>query len=156
MANDKKTSAIGKNSKWLKESEKIKSIQLSFDFDLAIDTAVRLAAARRHVPPSAIVREALGLSTVTPSRSRISLSFTNAELATLGERYGLDSSDKSKIKSCIAEQINDEFSNEEDIGMVQAELLRTQAKLAKVQKESEKIAASMKGLFKQDDSGDTG
>ncbi len=137
---------ISKNRKWVKESEKIRTTQLAFDFQSDIDTAVRLAAARRHVPPSAIVREKLGLSTAKPSRMRISVSLNEDELTDLGQRYGIDPSDKAQIKKRISQEISAQF-NDDGAEYTESELVKAQEKLAKIKAESERIASSLKGLF---------
>ena len=144
MPKDKKTDVIKSNPKWAAESEKIKSIQLAFDFDLTIDTAVRLAAARKHMPPSAIVRETLGLTVNAPSRSRISVSLSNDDLNQLAKRYNLDSNDRAKIKACIDKEISDTFAYEENVENIQAELDQTRAQIRRFLKESEKLTQSMK------------
>jgi len=140
MPKDKKTDVIKSNPKWAAESEKIKSIQLAFDFDLAIDTAVRLAAARKHMPPSAIVRETLGL-TVNASQ--------------LAKRYKLDPSERAKIKACIDREISDTFADDDNIENIQAELDQTRAQIRRFLKESEKLTQSMKPHLGNENSGKT-
>ena len=155
MPKDQKTDPIKSNPKWAAESEKIKSIQLAFDFDLAIDTAVRLAAARKHMPPSAIVRETLGLAVNAPSRSRISVSLSNDDLSQLAKRYNLESNDRAQIKSCIDKEISDTFADEDNIEHIQAELDQTRAQIRRFLKESEKLTQSMKPHIGSDTSGKT-
>ena len=149
MTNKKKTDLIGKNDKWAKESanisssEKIRSTQIAFDFDLDLDTVLRLAAARRHITPSAIVREHLGLPIAEPSRKRISLSFTDSELAELAIRYQLDYIDKVKIKSYISNDISTTFSSDDDS---QNALIRKKDELFKMQKSLNRVKAEVQAL----------
>jgi hypothetical protein len=136
MTSKKKTDLIDKNDKWAKESANIsssgavRSTQIAFDFDLDLDTVLRQAAARRHITPSAIIREHLELTIAEPSRKRISLSFTDSELAELAIRYQLDHVDKVKIKNCIANDISTAFSVED---RSQSDLVSKKEELFKVQ-----------------------
>jgi hypothetical protein len=146
MTRKKATDLIGKNEKWLKEAAKIsangelRSTQIAFDFNLDIDTALRLAAAKRHITPSAIVREHLGLPIAEPTRKRISLSFTDVELNELATRYKLSRDDKAKIKNRISDEIGALFSNGQG---ADDELLSTTAELVRAQKSLQDIKAEL-------------
>ena len=152
MTSKKLTDLIGKNEKWVKESAKIsatgklRSTQIAFDFDLDIDTALRLAAARRHITPSAIVREHLGLPIAEPSRKRISLSFTDLELIELASRYQLDHGDKAKVKNRISEEISTLFSSDQnpdnDPHNTKEERLSAQKSLRDIKAEIEGLQSS--------------
>lgn len=154
MAKDRERQVISKNPKWVKESEKIRTVQLAFDFGRDVDTALRLIAARRHVSPSAIIRERLGLPIAAPSRKRISVSVNENELAELGNRYKIDPKDRAQIKKRISDLITAELESDDDINHVQIELERAHMKLASVKKESARIAASLQGLFNKEGKGE--
>lgn len=145
MSDDKSTDIISKNQEWAQEAAKIRSTektrtkQISFDFDLDVDTALRLVAARRHLTPSAIVRERLDLPIAEPTRKRISLSFTDIELSELAARYNLDSIDTTQIKSFISKEIQGAFNNtgdaEDGLGRKKDELARAENALNLVKDE---------------------
>jgi len=98
------------HNKWSNEKAALKKIQIHFEFQRNIMRAIRHEAADKDVSPSDIVRQKLQLSYSKIQRPRIGLSFTDAELESLKQRYQLESIDEKEIKRCAMEEVNAHYS----------------------------------------------
>ncbi len=117
-----------KHGKWQRESDAIRKVQISLDFPDAADILLRTLAAREHKAPSAMIREIVGMPSSPPKRARIGVSFNQAELQKLGERYDVDPHDKALIRRKLTEEVSAVLSNADTQDDAQA-VRPTKAKL---------------------------
>ncbi len=109
-ASDDKSLATA-HDKWQRESEAIRKVQISLDFPDAADVLLRTLAAREHKAPSAMIREIIGMPSSPPKRARIGVSFNEAELLELGERYGVNPNDKAEIRRQLTAEVTSVLSS---------------------------------------------
>lgn len=81
-------------------------VQVHFEFQQALLKRVRMAAAAENLSYSDYVRKAVGLPYAKIQRPRISLSFSEADLQRLAERYGRPADQPAAIKRCVMEEIH--------------------------------------------------
>ena len=94
------------DSKWLKEKDVLRKVQIHFGFQQKTLTSIRHDAADENINPSDIVRKLIGLPYKKIQRARLGLSFNDEDLSCLAERYGLDSINERVIKRRVMEEIN--------------------------------------------------
>ncbi len=80
-------------------------VQVHFEFQQALMRKVRMAAATTNLSYSDYVRKLVGLPYARIQRPRISLSFSEDDLACLAERYGKSVADPGVLKRCVMEEI---------------------------------------------------
>lgn len=93
-------------SRFQAERGALRKVQVHFEFQQALLQRVRMAAAAENLSYSDYVRKAVGLPYAKIQRPRISLSFSESDLAKLAERYGKPVSEPSALKRCVMEEIN--------------------------------------------------
>ena len=90
--------------KWQKENASIKAVQVAFDLGEEVQFTIRSEALKLGVTPSDRVRTLLGLPVHSrPQRPRLSISLSPADFKALAKRFGLDSSDRTKIRQRATE-----------------------------------------------------
>ena len=87
------------------ERRALKKIQVHFEFRQSLLRKVRLAAAAEDLSYSDYVRKLVGLPFSKIQRPRISLSFSDADLRILAERYAKSSAEPQVLKRCVLEEI---------------------------------------------------
>ena len=87
------------------ERRALKKIQVHFEFRQSLLRKVRLAAAAEDLSYSDYVRKLVGLPFSKIQRPRISLSFSDADLHILAERYAKPSAEPQVLKRCVLEEI---------------------------------------------------
>ena len=88
------------------ERRALGKIQVHFEFQQSVLRKVRMAAAANNLSYADYVRKTVGLPHQARQRPRISLSFSESDLAKLAERYGKPVSEPSALKRCVMEEIN--------------------------------------------------
>ena len=73
-----------------------------------------MAAAANNLSYADYVRKTVGLPHQQRQRPRISLSFSEADLARLAERYGKPVSEPGVLKRCVMEEINAQIGGQGD------------------------------------------
>ena len=99
------TTAASKSGPFQAERQALKKIQVHFEFRQSLLRKVRLAAAHEDLSYSDYVRKLVGLPFSKIQRPRISLSFSDADLAILAERYAQPSAEPQVLKRCVLEEI---------------------------------------------------
>lgn len=87
------------------ERRALRKIQVHFEFRQSLLRKVRLAAAAADLSYSDYVRKLVGLPFSKIQRPRISLSFSEADLAILAERYAKPEADPQVLKRCVLEEV---------------------------------------------------
>ena len=90
---------------WGKNDAAVKAIQVAFDLEDKISTAIKREAAENNLNPSAQIRKMLNLPHTPPKRPRLTVSLNKEDFEVLGERYDIDPSDELAIRHRIAEEI---------------------------------------------------
>ncbi len=88
---------------WQKNRSAIKAIQVAFDLDEQISRIIKQKAVEDDLTPSAQIRKILDLSYSSPKRPRLTTSLSEDDYRILGERYGIDPSDKLAVRHKIVE-----------------------------------------------------
>ena len=94
------------------ERQALGKIQVHFEFQQSLLRKVRMAAAADNLSYADYVRKAVGLPYRKRQRPRISLSFTEGDLARLAQRYGQPASEPSALKRCVMEEIDAQLGGE--------------------------------------------
>lgn len=88
--------------RWQRSEDAIRAVQVAFDVEEGVITAVRKAAFESGLSTSDQVRVVLGLAVIRqPKRPRLTVSLSPDDYAELGARYGLDPADKLAIKERV-------------------------------------------------------
>lgn len=105
---------MSSKSKWEKEKAAAAAVQLAFDLGVDTQTLIKKKALDEHLNTSDFIRKILGLHYKNkPVRPRLTLSLSEADFSELADKYGVDPSDRLKIKELAAEKLI-EFANELD------------------------------------------
>ena len=96
------------------ERRALGKIQVHFEFQQSLLHKVRMAAAADNLSYSDYVRKAVGLPYQKRQRPRISLSFSEGDLACLAQRYGKPASEPGVLKRCVMEEIDARLGSERD------------------------------------------
>lgn len=94
------------------ERRALKKIQVHFEFRQSLLRKVRLAAAADDLSYSDYVRKLVGLPFSKIQRPRISLSFSDADLRILADRYAKSSAEPQVLKRCVLEEITSHLDDE--------------------------------------------
>ncbi len=96
------------------ERRALGKIQMHFEFRQAVMRKVRMAAAASNLSYSDYVRKAVGLPYAKIQRPRISLSFSEADLRLLAERYGEAASEPVALKRRVMDEIHRRLGGDHD------------------------------------------
>lgn len=92
--------------KWEKEKAAAAAIQIAFDLGVDTQTWIKKKALDEHLNTPDFIRKILGLPYKNkPVRPRLTLSLFDEDFAFLAEQYGVDPSDRLKIKETAAEKL---------------------------------------------------
>ena len=94
------------------ERRALRKIQVHFEFQQSVLRKVRMAAAADNLSYADYVRKAVGLPYAKRQRPRISLSFSEADIASLARRYGKPVSEAGVLKRCVMDEINAKLSGD--------------------------------------------
>lgn len=94
------------------ERRALKKVQVHFEFRQSLLRKVRLAAAAEDLSYSDYVRKLVGLPFSKIQRPRISLSFSDADLRILADRYAKPSAEPQVLKRCVLEEITSHLDDE--------------------------------------------
>lgn len=88
------------------ERQALGKIQVHFEFQQSLMRKVRMAAAAENLSYTDYVRKAVGLPYRKRQRPRISLSFSEGDLARLAQRYGKPAHEPGELKRCVIDEIH--------------------------------------------------
>ncbi|MGI0118386.1 hypothetical protein [Zooshikella sp. RANM57] len=92
--------------KWQQEKKALKAVQVAFDLGEEIHLSIRREAVDKHLNPSDLIREILGLPiNKKPQRPRLSISLSPDDFIFLAEKFDLAPDDKVQIKHKAAEAL---------------------------------------------------
>ena len=91
--------------KWAPERKALKKIQVHIEMQRQMVNQVRVMAAQSDLVPTDFIRSVIGLPYTSVQRPRISLSFSEHDLAYLSERYGIPAAQTGQIKRRVQEDI---------------------------------------------------
>lgn len=103
--------SAGKADRWRGEKKALKKLQVHFEFKQSLMRDVRTQAAEENLNSSDYVRKVVGLPYAKIQRPRISLSFSEGDLALLAAKYGTATEDTGEIKRRVIEDIAAHFQN---------------------------------------------
>lgn len=88
--------------RWQSSAGAIKAVQVAFDVEERVMTAVRRAAFDNNLSASDQIRLVLGLPVATkPKRPRLTVSLSDEDYQLLAERYGIAAERKLEIKEKV-------------------------------------------------------
>jgi hypothetical protein len=98
----------GKPARWRGSDAALHAVQEAFDVQEAVFEAVRRAAFENNLSNSEQIRNILGLSRerqAKRARPRLTVTLTQDDYATLGERYGLPIENRLAIKEQVVQEL---------------------------------------------------
>ncbi len=94
------------SDKWDKEKQAAKAVQVAFDLGHDVSYQIRVEALQKGINPPDRIREILGLPVSNkPVRPRLSISLTELDFELLATAFGVDVSDKLRIRQIAAETL---------------------------------------------------
>ena len=91
-----------KPARWASSDDAIRAVQVAFDVEEAVLSAVRAAAFHNDLSTSDQIRRLLDLPTATrPKRPRLTVSLSAADYEVLAMRYGVSAEEKLIIKEKV-------------------------------------------------------
>lgn len=93
------------------ERQALRKIQVHFEFQQSLMRKIRLAAAAENLSYSDYVRKLVGLPYAKIQRPRISLSFSERDLALLAERYAEEGTGAGVLKRRVMEEVEGHFGD---------------------------------------------
>lgn len=95
-----------KPARWTSSDDAIRAVQVAFDVEEAVLSAVRAAAFHNDLSTSDQIRQLLELPTATrPKRPRLTVSLSTADYEVLGMRYGVPSDERLIIKEKVTAEL---------------------------------------------------
>jgi len=95
-----------KPARWQSSDEAIRAVQVAFDVEETVLSAVRQAAFDNNLSTSDQIRQILGLSVSSrPKRPRLTVSLAQSDYELLGERYGLSPEDRLAVKERVTREL---------------------------------------------------
>lgn len=111
---DSPSPAGARPGKFHAERRALGKMQVHFEFQQALLKRVRMAAAAENLGYSDFVRKTVGLPYAKIQRPRISLSFSEADLQHLAERYGRPADQPAVLKQCVMDEIHQRLGETHD------------------------------------------
>ena len=94
------------SDKWQKGRQAARAVQIAFDLGHEVSYLIRTEALERGINPPDRIRQILGLPVNSkPVRPRLSISLTEEDFRQLAAEFGVDPSDKLKIRQIAAEKL---------------------------------------------------
>jgi hypothetical protein len=98
--------SASKPARWQSSDPAIKAVQVAFDVEATVLETVRRAAFENDLSSSDQIRRILGLSIIRRSkRPRLTVSLTPGDYETLGQRYGLEATERLAIKERVSQEL---------------------------------------------------
>ena len=97
---------ISDNPVWEKQAKVLKKQQLHFSLLNAVESKVRIDAAKAGENPSNTLRRILDLPVKPPVRPRLGVSLTDDEIKSLSTRFDIDPNDRKSLIRRAAEAIH--------------------------------------------------
>jgi hypothetical protein len=95
-----------KPARWTRSDDAIRAVQVAFDVEETVLSAVRAAAFHNDLSTSDQIRQLLNLPTATrPKRPRLTVSLSAADYEVLGMRYGVPSEERLTIKERVTAEL---------------------------------------------------
>lgn len=95
-----------KPARWQSSDDAIRAVQVAFDVEEAVLSAIRRAAFESNLSTSDQIREILGLSVSSrPKRPRLTVSLAPSDYEILATRYALPSEDRLAIKERVTREL---------------------------------------------------
>lgn len=95
-----------KPARWSSSDDAIRAVQVAFDVEEAVLSAVRAAAFHNDLSTSDQIRQLLDLPTATrPKRPRLTVSLSAADYEVLGMRYGVPPEERLTIKERVTAEL---------------------------------------------------
>lgn len=95
-----------KPARWASSDDAIRAVQVAFDVEEAVLSAVRKAAFENDLSTSDQIRRLLDLPTATrPKRPRLTVSLSAADYEVLGMRYGVSPEERLVIKEKVTAEL---------------------------------------------------
>ena len=88
-----------------KQQKIIKATQIAFELEQDLTKKIQNLAMKENLSTSSVIRKIIGLDYTPPKRPRISISLNDDDYKLLSEKYGLEASEKSKIKAEIIKEL---------------------------------------------------
>lgn len=95
------------------ERQALRKVQLHFEFQQTLMQRVRMAAAAENLTYADFVRKLVGLPYARIQRPRISLSFSEEDLALLAGRYREPAAEPAVLKQRVMEEVSHRFPGDE-------------------------------------------
>jgi hypothetical protein len=94
------------SDKWDKEKKAAKAVQVAFDLGQEVSHHIRYEALEKGINPPDRIREILGLPVNSrPVRPRLSISLSENDFMLLAEKFGVEASDRLRIRQIAAEKL---------------------------------------------------
>ena len=94
------------SDKWDKETKAAKAVQVAFDLGQEVSHHIRYEALEKGINPPDRIREILGLPVNSrPVRPRLSISLSENDFMLLAEKFGVEASDRLRIRQIAAEKL---------------------------------------------------
>ena len=100
------TTEIDQHETWRKQRDKLKKVQLQFEFIQEVDRQIKLDAIAKGTTPSNIVRDVLGFKPAGPKRPRVGISLDAEEIRKLALRFSLDPDDRRALVRRATEAVH--------------------------------------------------
>jgi predicted exporter len=95
-----------KPARWASSDDAIRAVQVAFDVEEAVLSAVRTAAFHNDLSNSDQIRQLLDLPTATrPKRPRLTVSLSAADYEVLAVRYGVSPDERLIIKEKVTAEL---------------------------------------------------
>ena len=109
MAGASKRARGSRPERFHAERRALRKVQLHFEFQQALMQRVRMAAAAENLTYADFVRKVVGLPYARIQRPRISLSFSEEDLALLAGRYREPAAEPATLKRRVMEEMSRRF-----------------------------------------------
>lgn len=95
-----------KPARWQSSDDAIRAVQVAFDVEETVLSAVRQAAFDANLSTSDQIRRILGLSVSSrPKRPRLTVSLSGQDYEELGARYGIAPEERLAIKERVTHEL---------------------------------------------------
>ncbi|MDR3351696.1 MAG: hypothetical protein LBO00_01505 [Zoogloeaceae bacterium] len=110
---DETKPVLPKPPRWQGSDAALRAVQVAFDVEAKVLEAVRRAAFENNLSNSDQIRRILDLLVSRrPKRPRLTVTLTQGDYETLGQRYGLDKTERLAIKERVTQELID-FAREQ-------------------------------------------
>jgi hypothetical protein len=93
------------SAKWNKNRKAVCATQVAFELEKRIAHKIHEMALCNGLTPSNQLRKLIGLAYALPKRPRLTMSLSQEDYSTLGEKYDVNPNDTLEIKRMIMQEI---------------------------------------------------